>query len=80
MASKRLTPIQAIKKKCREDCCLNNLDAWKNCSVVKCPLYPYRLGKRPKTIPFKDYTKKRADSPLKTGNRRVLGGDNGTNN
>lgn len=75
MASKRLTPIQAIKKKCREDCCINNLDSWKNCSVVKCPLYPYRLGKRPKTIPFQDYTKKRVVSLLKIENKRVLGVD-----
>lgn len=52
---KHLTPIQAIKKKCKEHCCCSDLTSWKECSVRTCPLWAYRMGKRPK---------KEADSSL----------------
>jgi copper oxidase (laccase) domain-containing protein len=42
-----LTPLQAIKKKCKEDCCAGDLKSWKQCTVTNCYLYSYRLGKRP---------------------------------
>ena len=73
MANKRLTPVQAIKQKCKEHCCCGDLNAWKNCPVVKCPLHPYRMGKRPKTLPFEEYTKKKADCSSNSENKQVLG-------
>ncbi len=47
MKTKKLTPCQSIKKYCKEQCCANNLNSWKNCSAINCYLWPYRLGKRP---------------------------------
>ena len=44
----RLTPCQAIKKHCKTRCSNNDLESWKNCTITNCPLFPYRLGKRPK--------------------------------
>ena len=40
------TPIRAIRKKCM-DCCCDQLKEIRECPVIKCPLYPYRFGKRP---------------------------------
>jgi hypothetical protein len=40
------TPVKAIRAKCL-DCCCNQYSEVTNCTVVKCALYPYRLGKRP---------------------------------
>lgn len=45
---KRLTPIRAIRIYCREICCCGDLNSWKQCTFVSCPLFGYRLGKRPK--------------------------------
>jgi hypothetical protein len=44
---KQLTPMMAIKKKCKEHCCCGDLTSWKECSVKTCPLWAYRMGKRP---------------------------------
>lgn len=41
------TPIKAIRKKCL-DCSAKQLTEIKNCTLKDCPLYPYRMGKRPK--------------------------------
>lgn len=43
----KLTPIQAIRAKCL-DCACNSYSEVKLCNIPSCPLYPYRLGKRPK--------------------------------
>lgn len=43
-----LTPIKAIRAKCL-DCCCDHPSEVRNCSVKNCPLYPYRMGRRPKT-------------------------------
>ena len=40
------TPVKAIRAKCL-DCCCTQYSEVTNCTVVKCALYPYRLGKRP---------------------------------
>ena len=40
------TPIKAIRKKCL-DCTNGQYEEIRNCSVKKCALYPYRMGKRP---------------------------------
>lgn len=42
-----LTPIKAIRAKCL-DCCCGAPKEVRLCSVRKCPLYPYRMGHRPK--------------------------------
>lgn len=42
-----LTPIKAIRAKCL-DCSGNSYGEVRECSIPSCPLYPYRLGKRPK--------------------------------
>ena len=42
-----LTPIKAIRAKCL-DCCCGHPSEVRICTAVKCPLYPYRMGKRPK--------------------------------
>jgi hypothetical protein len=44
---KSLTPIKAIKDKCKNDCCGGDRDEWINCPVKTCALYPYRLGHNP---------------------------------
>lgn len=42
-----LTPIKAIRAKCIDCCCGQRLEV-KLCTCPDCPLYPYRLGHRPK--------------------------------
>lgn len=49
-----MTPMKAIRAKCL-DCCCGQAKEARLCPVEKCPLYPYRFGKRPKTG---DYTSK----------------------
>ena len=44
---KRLTPIKAIRAKCKE-CSGNQLAVIRKCQILNCPLHPYRMGKRPK--------------------------------
>lgn len=41
-----MTPMKAIRAKCL-DCCGSSREV-RLCTVEKCPLYPYRFGKRPK--------------------------------
>ena len=43
---KQLTPLKAIRHKCL-DCCCNQYEEIKACSVVDCPLWFHRLGIRP---------------------------------
>lgn len=40
-----LTPLRAIRTKCL-DCSGNFYKSVKECPITKCPLYPYRMGKR----------------------------------
>ena len=42
-----MTPVKAIRAKCL-DCCGGQAIEVRNCSIKKCPLYPYRMGHRPK--------------------------------
>ncbi len=44
---KVLTPLKAIRAKCI-DCCCGDRKEVRECSIKNCPLYPYRMGKRPK--------------------------------
>lgn len=40
------TPIKAIRRKCLDCCCGQNKEV-RLCPVIKCTLYPYRMGTRP---------------------------------
>lgn len=42
----RLTPLQAIRKKCL-DCMCGSKKEVRLCPIKDCPLYPYRFGKNP---------------------------------
>ena len=42
-----LTPVKAIRAKCL-DCCCGHPSEVRLCTTEKCPLHPYRMGKRPK--------------------------------
>ena len=44
--SKVLTPIKAIRAKCL-DCCCGDRREVRECTIEKCSLHPYRMGKRP---------------------------------
>lgn len=48
-----LTPIKAIRAKCI-DCSGSQTKEVKACPVKKCPLYPYRMGRRPKNDDYPD--------------------------
>lgn len=41
------TPLKTIRDKCI-DCCGGQKKEVRECTVKKCPLHPYRMGKRPK--------------------------------
>lgn len=45
--NKKITPMKAIRKRCL-DCCCYQANEVKLCTCVNCPLYPYRMGKKPK--------------------------------
>lgn len=40
--------LNAIRRKCKLDCCANDRESWANCDIKDCALWPYRLGKDPK--------------------------------
>ncbi len=42
----KTTPIKAIRAKCLE-CSNYQPKEVRNCLILDCPLYPYRLGKNP---------------------------------
>ena len=44
---KMYTPIRAIRAKCL-DCTCQQPKEVRLCTVKECPLWPYRMGKRPK--------------------------------
>jgi len=46
--SKGLTPLKTIRSKCY-DCSNHQPKEIRFCSVIECPLWPYRLGHRPTT-------------------------------
>lgn len=43
---RRLTPVQAIRKKCL-DCSCGSRGEVRDCTLTHCALYPYRMGRRP---------------------------------
>lgn len=49
----KLTPMRAIRQKCLE-CSAGSTKEIKRCPVLKCALYAYRSGHRPKGEEFTD--------------------------
>ena len=47
---KILTPLRAIRAKCI-DCSTGSMKEVRECMMLDCPLYPYRLGKSPNRKP-----------------------------
>jgi hypothetical protein len=45
---KTRTPMKAMRAKCL-DCSCQQPKEVRLCTVKKCPLWPYRMGRRPKT-------------------------------
>ena len=43
------TPLKAIRKKCL-DCSYFQPSEVRKCTVIKCPIYPYRFGRRPDKV------------------------------
>jgi len=41
------SPLKAIKKFCRNDCCCDDMTAWKECHLTECMLHPFRMGTNP---------------------------------
>lgn len=39
-------PVKVIREKCI-DCCCGMLSEVANCTIEKCPLWPFRFGKNP---------------------------------
>ena len=49
MTERKLTPMRAIKKYCKEECCAGDTISWKECLSPECPLYPFRMGRKKKS-------------------------------
>ncbi len=45
---KVLRPLKAIRAKCMDCTCYQPKEI-RECHITKCPLWPYRMGKRPTT-------------------------------
>ena len=43
----KLTPLRAIRAKCRDGTC-NQEKEIRDCRILDCPLWEYRMGKRPR--------------------------------
>ena len=61
-----MTPMRSIRAKCLDCCCGSPMEV-RLCPAADCPLYPYRMGHRPKQ--YQDITKeaneeKTEDSPI----------------
>ena len=69
---KKLTPIQSIKFYCKNLCCAGDLKSWKECPAIKCSLYQFRLGKRPKKLPFEHYTRPKSHINILSEKQVVL--------
>lgn len=40
------SPLKAIREKCL-DCCVGSTSEVKNCPIMSCPLWSFRMGKNP---------------------------------
>ena len=64
----KLTPLKAIRAKCM-DCTAGQFIEIRLCTCTECPLYEYRMGKRPKgkSIAEEVETENSADSAALIG-------------
>lgn len=75
-----MTPMKAIRAKCL-DCTCGQVTEVKLCPSVECPLYPYRLGKKPNSshemTPARKAALERARNARKTlkDSRDTIGAD-----
>jgi len=61
--AKKLSPLQSIKKYCKLQCCQNDRESWKNCTLNYCFLWNFRLGKR-NTSQIKSNSSKQGSTSL----------------
>ena len=54
MHKKIPTPLKSIRAKCI-DCSGGQLKEVRLCPVTDCPLYPYRMGRRPSEVDLDTY-------------------------
>lgn len=60
------SPLKAIREKCLDCCCGQSAEV-KNCSIIRCPLHPFRLGSNPfRTRSMTDEQKQAAAERLKS--------------
>ena len=57
LKTKNLTGMSAIRAKCMECSSFSTVDV-KKCPIVNCALYPFRLGKYPKSKKDSENTEK----------------------
>jgi len=58
-----LTPVKAIRKKCL-DCTGEQPREVRLCPITNCPIYPYRMGRRPKPGDMEQEAKKSELAPV----------------
>lgn len=68
-----MTPMRSIRAKCLDCCCGSALEV-RLCPAADCPLYPYRMGHRPRQ--YQDTHQganegKTADSPAFSGKEKA---------
>lgn len=63
------TPMKAIRAKCI-DCCCGDMKEIRECTIEKCPLWPYRMGHRPEKDESIDKEVSSSKTPKKVGVNR----------
>ena len=57
-----MTPLKSIRAKCIDCMCGSYIEV-KHCPSAKCPLWPFRFGKRPKEYDTGKSREKKKDTP-----------------
>ena len=60
------TPIKAIRKKCLDCTCYQPKEV-RLCTIIDCPIYPYRFGHRPDEETIDTLKEFYAENPEPTG-------------
>lgn len=50
---KRMSPMAALRARCI-DCCSGNKAEVRHCTAIKCPSWPFRMGKNPWRAPMSE--------------------------
>ena len=64
---KTLTPIKAIRAKCK-DCMCDQVREIELCPITDCALYPYRFGRNPYLKP-REYTEEQREAMRERGRK-----------